>query len=243
MTLTVGILAFATVIVQSFVASSAFSLRSTPSNLNFKSINSKLSGFIAADSTDEQDLGIVAEGIKLAEDNAILFTGKVDKKGNPIATKMAHYSEVTPIKTSNIDDRNINIVCKGDGMEQYSDPGQSTNRNIILAPLEAVENALSSIELELSKFEHGKIIINFAGDDMVVSEIFDGVQKMISGLDLMTKNNSRKIEFHSLCASSVFQKSSCGVVVAQVPDDEDSLGQLYYQGGSWFTLSDDNIIE
>lgn len=186
-----------------------------------------LHGYIENDSTDEM-IDPKAGGIGLAMDNAIVISGNVDKKGTAIAQEMKHYTKVRKTDLSSL---GAKVICKGEGEELYKDPGLSVETIISLAPLSAVTDALNSIE---SADKTGKIFVNFAGgDDLMVHEVLAGVQQMVSGLEI-----SSKVQFRSLCEPS-FPMEKCGVVAVSV--DGESEGQIYYNEGEWYTLSEDDI--
>lgn len=185
--------------------------------------------YIASDSVDD-DFDPNAGGIGLAMENAICISGSVDKKGGAIAKEMNRYTKV--VKMSDV---GATVICKGDGAEIYQDPGLSTEKSISLAPISAVQSALGAIENDV---KDGQIYINFAGgDDLLVHEVLEGVQQMVSGLNLTTS----KVTFRSMCEPS-FAMDKCGVAVISVDESSSSPeGQIYYYEGSWYTLSEDDI--
>ena len=191
-------------------------------------IPTQLHAYIEAD-LSEEGLDPKGGGLGLAMDNGILISGSVDKKGTAIAKEMNHYSKV--IK-SDISSLGAKVLCKGEGVELYKDPGLATEKLITFSPHSAVEDALSAIE---SQDKDGSIFINFAGgDDLMVHEVLEGVQMMVEGMNL-----SSNVEFRSLCEPT-FSERKCDVAVVSVSGD--SNGQIYYNGGEWYTLSEDDIV-
>jgi len=188
----------------------------------------QLYAYIEADD-NEDGLDPKGSGLGLALDNGISISGSVDSKGTPIAKGMKHYSKV--IK-SDISSLGAKVLCKGEGLEIYQDPGLSTEKSITLAPHNAVKDALSAIE---SQDKDGKIFINFTGgDDLMVHEVLEGVQMMVEGLSLSTN-----VEFKTLCEPT-FPMDKCGVAAVSVSDD--SNGQIYYNGGEWYTLAEEDVV-
>jgi hypothetical protein len=184
--------------------------------------------YIEADD-NEDGLDPKGSGLGLALDNGISISGSVDSKGTPIAKGMKHYSKV--IK-SDISSLGAKVLCKGEGLEIYQDPGLSTEKSITLAPHNAVKDALSAIE---SQDKDGKIFINFTGgDDLMVHEVLEGVQMMVEGLSLSTN-----VEFKTLCEPT-FPMDKCGVAAVSVSDD--SNGQIYFNGGEWYTLAEEDVV-
>mmetsp|Transcript_9314 Transcript_9314/g.13920 ORF Transcript_9314/g.13920 Transcript_9314/m.13920 type:complete len:232 (+) Transcript_9314:100-795(+) len=210
--------------VNAFTPSTSFSIqrRDVLNNPSTSSLN----GYIAADATTEE-FDSTASGLGFAADNVISIFGTVDKNGNAIAQEMKHYSKVSPLN----DTSGIKIICKGDGAEIYQDPGLSSSKRITLAPLEAVGNALASVDAGVST--DGKIVISFVGgDDLMVHEVLSGIQQLVDGLDI--KDPKKNVEFRSL-SDSTFPIDKCGVVVTAGDSD------AFYIGGQYYAVSDDDI--
>mmetsp|Transcript_16629 Transcript_16629/g.20322 ORF Transcript_16629/g.20322 Transcript_16629/m.20322 type:complete len:260 (+) Transcript_16629:281-1060(+) len=195
--------------------------------------STKLFGYIAADSSDEV-LEFKEGGVGFTEDNAILMFGKVDRKGSAIATDMKHYSQVSSLgdisKLSG-----VTVLCKGSGNELYENPGLGTEKKIILAPLEAVSKSLESMENSGEKSK--KVSINFTGgEDLMVHEVLEGVQRLVSGMDI----SSSSVEFRSLCDSS-FPSEKCSVVALSFAGGSDTTEDIYWHEDQWWTLSEENL--
>lgn len=193
-----------------------------------------LYGYIEADSVDEE-LDPKAGGIGLAMDNAIIISGSVDGKGVAVARQIQHYSKVIPLDDSNMQD--IKVLCKGEGIEIYKDPGEATIKSITLAPISAVENALmDAVQVGLESNE--KMFVNFSGgDDLMLHEVLDGVQQMVEGLKVASGGD---VEFRSLCEPS-FPMEKCGVA-AMVVGKTWSNGQVFFNEGKWYTVSEDDMV-
>lgn len=210
--------------VNAFSPSASFSVQSRDV-LNNRSTSS-LNGFIAADATTEE-FDTKASGVDFAADNVISICGTVDKNGNAIAQEMKHYSKVSTLN----DTTGIKVICKGDGAEVYQDPGLSSTKSITLAPLEAVADALASVDAGVSTDE--RIVISFVGgDDLMVHEVLSGVQQLVQGLEV--KDPKKNVEFRSL-SDSTFPIDKCGVVVTAGDSN------VFYIGGQYYAVSDDDI--
>ena len=199
--------------------------------------SNRLFAYIAADSADE-DFDTKQGGVGLAEDNAILMIGKVDRKGVATATDLKLYTTVSSLDDITKVD-GVSIICQGNGVEVYQDPGQDTEKNIILSPLDAVSNALSNVNEGAISKESKKICINFTGgDDLMVHEVLEAVQNLVSGLDLSMENS---IEFKSLCDGS-FPPEKCSVVALSVAGGSaEGSENVYWHEGKWWTLLESNL--
>lgn len=195
--------------------------------------STKLQGYIAADSTDEE-VDMTLGGVGLAEQSALLMIGNVDKKGGAIATDLKRYTDVSELKEQSFEKDGVTVLSTGVGIELYKDPGSGTEKTIILAPLEAIENALVSINDNAAK-DAKKILINFTGgDDLMVHEVLDSVEIAAASLNLP------KVEFRSLCHKS-FPAEKCCVVILKVSSGSDLSEDIYWHEGSWWTLRRENL--
>jgi hypothetical protein len=195
--------------------------------------STKLQGYIAADSTDEE-VDMTLGGVGLAEQSALLMIGNVDKKGGAIANDLKRYTDVSELKEQSFEKHGVTVLSTGEGMELYKDPGSGSEKTIILAPLEAIENALVSIDDNAAK-DAKKILINFTGgDDLMVHEVLDSVEIAAASLNLP------KIEFRSLCHKS-FPAEKCCVAILKVSSESDLTEDIYWHEGNWWTLRKENL--
>ena len=201
--------------------------------------STKLHGFIAADSVDEE-IDMTLGGVGLAQESAILLLGKVDKRGSAIVTDMKRYTDVTAFdEQDSMDQKGVSVLCKGEGIELYQDPGTRTDKLIILAPLDAISNALDDVNDAVAKKDAKKILINFTGgDDLMVHEVLESVKSLVSSLDLQSSNQS--IQFRSMCHKS-FPIEKCSVVVLSVANGSELTDDLYWHEGKWWTLLEENL--
>ena len=221
--------------------------------------------FIEADSVDD-----IPEpnprGVGRAMENAIILSGNVDSKGVAFAQDIEHYRKVIPwngdvgdssSSSSSISGtkeethnpkRGMKVLCKGEGVEIYKDPGETTVKSITLAPISAVENALKSSVLQVDRMESGeKMLITFSGgDDLMVHEVLEGVQNLVQELKETSSSSSSswssdgKVQFRSLCEPS-FPMEKCGVAAMIVGNDSD--GHVYYNEGKWYTVSQEDLVD
>lgn len=142
------------------------------------STTSKLNGYIAADA-DEEQVDMSLGGVGLAHESALVMVGNVDRKGSPIATDLLRYTDVTSLDEKQLGEHSISVLCKGEGTEVYQDPGTGTDSTIILAPYEAIAEALTSIDLSVVGKDAKKIVINYCGgEDLLVHEVFGSLQSL-----------------------------------------------------------------
>ena len=201
------------------------------------STTSKLNGYIAADA-DEEQVDMSLGGVGLAHESALVMVGNVDRKGSPIATDLLRYTDVTSLDEKQLGEHSISVLCKGEGTEVYQDPGTGTDSTIILAPYEAIAEALTSIDLSVVGKDAKKIVINYCGgEDLLVHEVFGSLQSLLSSLDL-PKNQS--VQFRSLCHQS-FAPEKCGVAVLSIAGGSDFTDNVYWHAGQWYTLLEENL--
>ena len=231
----------------------------SPFGINSHKSAFSLKAIIEAESIDgtyDEGLG----GVRLAEESAIVMKGTV--KGNgPMFTELMRYTKVTELKRyvktasveeniipSILEDAGVSLICTGSGTELYKDPGEGTERIVILAPTDAAEKALASrtnVPLNTVK----KFVINFiGGDDLMTHEVVDGVQRIVQGLAIPS---TTKVAFHSLChADFPLEKASVTVLALNgeataLPSSEimESVGkgEVYFHEGKWWTTLKENI--
>jgi hypothetical protein len=210
-----------------------------------------VNAIIYADSLDETyDDGL--GGVRLAKESAIVMSGTVKSSG-PMFTDLKRYTETTLCDSSAIPsimkDAGVTLICSGTGAEVYQDPGEGTERIVILAPSDAANNALASRTKE-SLHTAKKIFINFiGGDDLMAHEVIDGVDRVVQGLDI---NSSSKVTFHSLCHTDFpLEKASVTVLAlhSHTADTTSSSnmvesikrGELYFHEGKWWTTLEENV--
>lgn len=118
--------------------------------------NTKLYQFIKADSEEDVSIPGVDEnsgGVGLAKRCAIKCIGSVSSTSDGRSSEfddLIRYDKLTSIDKSIVEQaKGVTILTSGEGKEAYQDPGQSNrveDRVILLAPMDAVQKALSTIK-------------------------------------------------------------------------------------------------
>jgi len=174
----------------------------------------------------EEELVIDDSIVSLTLNTASVMSGTVEG-GVPVPNNFKRFNEISPLSNP----EGVAILCKGEGTENYVDPGESTERIVTLAPLEAASQALGTVEAAPSNVK--KTFVNVAGgDDLMVHEVLDAVKLLTSELE------GSSFEFRSLCHDS-FPLMKCGIAVVAATDD--SNGEVYWNGGKWWTLLEKDL--
>lgn len=185
-----------------------------------------LSGFIAADSKDEILPPLEALTKK---DNSIMIYGSI-VSSTAKANGIKHFSKVSEISIS--DDTSKSVIAVGKGKEIYQDPGMSTEKYIVLAPLEAADQVLKN--LDSSTHKHNNYYITFTGgEDLMVNEVLEAAEIINSKL---SKEN---VKFASLCSPD-FEADVCEIAIVVHEKDDDSF--IFTNDGKWFTLKEDDFL-
>ena len=209
----------------------------------------KLYDVIAAEAADGEVFDEGLGGVRLARENAIKVSG-VFENDSIEAKNLARYTKVTEVSEEIISKTGggITIISTGMGKELYKDPGASTTKEIVYAPLDAVKNALSSVP-NASVSNANKVVLNFlGGDDLMIFEVMDAAKTMVDGLD--TKKQTQ-VTFNSLCHSQFPNEVASVTVVATSGNSDDkqltgvdkciSEGEIYVHQEKYWTVSDDDI--
>ena len=68
------------------------------------------------------------------------------------------------------------IICSGQGVEEYRDPGESLEKIVVLAPMEAIKKAFSGASRAI---ESESLVFNFlGGDDLMMGEVLDAAKEI-----------------------------------------------------------------
>ena len=226
--------------------------RSTP----LTSSSFLLSSVITSEEADF-DVDVKRGGVRLAEESAIQINGAINN--NDVRMQdMIRYTTVTPVLESAVLSQNrIQILATGTGHEIYHDPGETTVKRVQYAPMEAVQNALSSSSTLGSAMilpPNAKIVVNFAGgNDLQASEVVDAIQWLADQLSIV-------LQFHSVSHASFPEKVVSVTILQVVKNDNDDNnvqdrdsteeekalgnGQLYVvqdSGKKYFTLLESSI--
>lgn len=227
-------------------------IRPTVSPETTKTTTTAIYGVIEADELEDEadNFDTLGAGVKLAQESAIILEGVVEIQPtknrnevsiNPISQGLTHFQNLQSLSSDDLS--SLNVICKGTGTEVYQDPGSSTKSVIILAPLDAVSAAVDNVSAPSTLPK--KVLLTFTGgDDLMVHEVLEAAQLLVSSLDFIMdiaggKKSIPSIEFKSLCHSS-FPKEKCSVLALAVQDEEDlsSNENIFWNDGQWWTVSD-----
>ena len=223
-----------------------YTFRTGPSK---RKSETQLYDVIAAEAADGEVFDEGLGGVRLAGENAIKVSG-IFENDSVEAKDLTRYIKVTELSDEIISKTGggITIISTGMGKELYKDPGASTTKEIVYAPLDAVKNALSSVP-NASVSNANKVVLNFlGGDDLMIFEVMDAVKTMVDGLD--TKKQT-EVTFNSLCDSQFPNEVASVTVVATAGNSDDKQltgvdkcileGEIYFHEGKYWTVSDDDI--
>ncbi|KAL3945298.1 MAG: hypothetical protein SGBAC_000646 [Bacillariaceae sp.] len=198
----------------------------------------------------EADLGLSA--IRLAQESAIKITGEVTHKpGQAEAQPMEllRYTALNKVEESTIksvmDKTGSKIICSGQGVEEYKDPGNTLEKIVILAPMEAIKDAF---EKAGPAIDSESLVFNFlGGDDLMMGEVLDAAKEIALMMDIATK---AKISFNSLCHKSI-PCGTCTITVVSLGsgayDGADGVeksiaaGEVYLRDGTYMTVQESEI--
>lgn len=212
--------------------------------------------------TGTKDEDLIDEGrggVRLAKESVLKVSGSnrdtqkgKDGDGMPEADAFTRYTQLTSVDESALSKTSNTVVCRGTGNELYQDPGESLEKVVIYAPSDAVRDALNSVDQSAIK-DAKKLVLNFCGGDgLKPMEVMDGVEKMVSELNIDA--TQMKIDFNSL-SHNTFPMEVCTVTVVAVNEEfvkadgkdrsplEASVvnGEMYFHSGKWWTVVESDI--
>jgi hypothetical protein len=192
-------------------------------------------------------------GVRLTQESVIKMQGDVKHKpgsASPRMKDLLRYTGVTLLEEIRLLEQlktmQATVVCTGEGKEMYKDPGESLDTLVVLAPMDAVRDALKGAGSAM-KADH--LVINVAGgDDLQVNEVISALEELVLDLDLVTK---AKISFNSL-SHSTFPNGYASVTAIALPEGasaggkagtEKSIaqGEVYASKGKWYTVVEQDI--
>lgn len=193
-------------------------------------------------------------GVRLAKESAIKVTGYV--KHSPgsaecFPTELLRYDTLKKVDESKVREilktTGSTVLCSGQGVELYKDPGITTEAIVKYAPIEAVKDAFTNAA---SAIGCDRLVFNFlGGDDLMLGEVKEAANDLVLMLDIPTK---AKISFNSLCHKTL-PLGSCTVTVVSLggADVEPSSwagleksvasGEVYIRDGAWYTVEESDI--
>jgi hypothetical protein len=193
-------------------------------------------------------------GVRLAKESAIKISGMVKHKpgsADATAKNLLRYFGLQTVENAPQIMENLDhvILCIGQGVELYKDPGTTTKKEVFYAPLEAVKDALTTAASAMSSTH---LVFNFlGGDDLMLGEVLNACNDLTINLDIPTK---AQIMFNSLCHDSI-PSGTCTVTVVSLgmsgqeegisilSDIEKALakGELYHRDGVYYTVIESDI--
>lgn len=197
---------------------------------------------------NEEGLG----GVTLAKESAIKIVGDIQHKpgkAESFPQDLLRYNNLRTVDGSIVqnvlNDVDSTILCSGQGVENYKDPGQTTRKEVDYAPLQAVKDAITKAA---SATEHEHLVFNFlGGDDLMVGEVMEAGTELVMALGISTKT---KVSFNSLSHKTI-PSGTCTVTVVSLGDKrKDSLsgiekavayGEIYSRNGVWYTVEESDI--
>jgi len=195
-----------------------------------------------------------AGGVRLAQQSAIKVSGEVKHKpgsANPKPLELLRYTKLQQVDERIVlgGEATFKIVCTGRGIENFKDPGDTTEKEVTLAPLDAVRDAMISAG---TTQDVDILVCNFlGGDDLMIMEIMNAVEQLVLNLDVKTNT---KISFNSLCHTS-FPMGETTLMVVGMNDNASSSdgndlrgaqaslakGEVYFHDGNYYTVAKEDI--
>jgi hypothetical protein len=214
----------------------------------------ELNELIMGEDIDAEVFDLGRGGVSLAEESAIKIKGGVKHKpGQADATPMEllRYNKLTPVGEAKVKEvlekTGSTIICTGQGVELYKDPGDTLERIVRMAPVEAIKDAFVGAGPAI---ESKELVFNFLGDDdLMMGEVISATNELVVMLDINTK---AKISFNSLCYKDV-PEGTCAVTVVCVGGDQEegssfsgaeksiAAGEVYMRDGEWWTVEEADL--
>lgn len=171
----------------------------------------------AADLTFDRGSG----GVRLAKESVIELSGSL--KNNKFHYEdLKRFTELTQVGEPDF------AVVVGRGVEEYEDPGPGTKAGIRHAPLQAMEDAVGSIQ------NKDNLVVNFCGgSDLQALEVKHAIQYLKDTLQLQSP-----IMFRSL-SHEMFPDGHAYVTI--VNDAEEQNSEIFFYDGKYWTLSEEHI--
>ena len=193
-----------------------------------------------------------AGGVSLARESAIKIVGEIKHKpgqSESVPQDLLRYNNLKSVDESSVQAAlsatGSTILCSGQGVEDYKDPGETTNKVILYGPMEAIKDAITNAA---SAMESETLVFNFlGGDDLMAGEVMEAASELVLALDIPTKT---KVTFNSLSHKTI-PMGTCTVNVVSVGAPADGSlsgvekavagGELYCRDGAWYTVDESDI--
>ena len=229
--------------------------RKSPSASGIVSGSTELFSLIKGEAQGAEPFDENEGGVGLAKRSAIKISGVSNKGKGTDAQELLRYEKIQELDDATaksiMEKAECTLLCSGTGKEMYQDPGSSyryEDKVIKLAPIEAAQNALSSMASAVTIGEDTKsVAINFlGGDELIIGEVMQACDILVDGLDFPAKP---KVQFNSLSYNDI-PADTCSVAVVASGGKTGGLdgvdasvakGELYVSGGKWFTVTEGDI--
>jgi hypothetical protein len=216
--------------------------------------NTRLHEVIEPLETDAVYFDQGAGGVRLAAESALKIVGQIQHKPGQADAKpqdLFRYTQLQQVSTQTVQtvlqQCGHSVLCTGQGVELYKDPGETTIKEVKYAPMEAMKDSLQSAGSAMSSTS---LVFNFlGGDDLVLGQVLDAAQALTLDLDIPTKC---RIAFHS-CSHASVPAGTCAVTVVSVNESNDTVadssdvekaiasGEVYLRDGAWYTLAESDM--
>ena len=190
-------------------------------------------------------------GVRLAAESALKIYGTIQHapgKAECLPQDLLRYTQLQPVDESTVQStlqaHGHSILCSGQGVEFYKDPGETVVKEVKYGPMEAIKDSLQNAG---SAMDSDSLQFNFlGGDDLNLGEIVQAAEALTLDLDIRT---SCQIAFNSCCHASI-PSGTCTVTVVSVNgnDGENSsaksgiaAGEVYLRDGQYYTLDEADI--
>lgn len=191
-------------------------------------------------------------GVGLARESAVKIVGDIKHKpgkAESLPKDLLRYNKLSSVDEAAVENAlktsGSSILCTGQGVELYKEPGQTTNKEVFFGPQEAIKDAIATAA---SAMESNALVFNFlGGDDLILGEVLEASSDLVVALDIATK---AQITFNSVSHRSI-PSGTCAVTVVSVGGAADdslsgvekaiALGEVYSRDGTWYTLEESDI--
>ena len=224
----------------------------TPLTLSRRAAVGPLGAIIYPDEPEEEGVDPRAGGVGITEDSAIKIVGAVryaPGKSTTAVRGLARYTNVRELSESNVKEmlakHGGKIIATGSGKEWYKDPGETTEKFVQYAPIEAAKDAAADAD---SVAGVTNLVYNFlGGDDLMFDEVREATKLLSNNLSPPTKTG---ISYNSLCYQTFPLEKACVAVISRGPEVAEGLtgeeksiasGEVYFSEGKWWTVVEEDI--
>lgn len=198
--------------------------------------------------------GAIPGGVSLAKESALKIIGSIEHKpgkAESFPETLLRYNTLSTVGEVDVQDVlnkvGSTVICMGQGIELYKDPGETVTEEVYYAPMEAIKDAFTNAA---SAMESTNLIFNFlGGDELMLGEVIEAANELVVMLDIPTKAT---ISFNSLSHKTI-PSTACTITVVSVPENNDvssfsgvgkavALGEVYALDGNWYTADENTAL-